>query len=199
MDWVKDFLQKRVAVDRKGITIPSLTMNAAFEECSAIHDIHGGIMVNVPLRESWKLNWPRGETAYHGTDIYRSYSIACRGLLEGPSLKADRNGRLVRGVFVHKHGTRKKARNYMKHVLFPGGFAVGVLLTCRVEDPPKRRTCPPDQWCLPQDGVQVESVGFHFLRFEDVDLRPGEFWIAGMWDPCNEVSPLAEGASDPFV
>ena len=42
MDWVKAFLEKRVAADRKGILIPSLTLNAAFEECSAIHDIHRG-------------------------------------------------------------------------------------------------------------------------------------------------------------
>ena len=100
------------AGDKGPLPIPTV----AFEESSAIHDIHGGIMVNMPLRESWKLNWPTGETAYHGTDIYRSYSIVCRGLLEGPSPKADRNGRLVRGVFVHK---------------------------------------------------QVESVGFHFLLFEE--------------------------------
>ena len=83
----------------------------------------------------------------------------------------------------------------MKYVLFPEGFAVGVLLTCRVADPPARRTCPPDQWCLPQHGVQVESVGFHVLRFEDV--TPGEFWVFGMWHPRNEVSPLAADAQYP--
>ena len=83
----------------------------------------------------------------------------------------------------------------MKYIMFPQGFAVGVLLTCKIEDPPIRRTCPPDQWCVPQNAVQVQSVGFHFVRFEDV--KPGELWLAGMWDSSNEVSPLAADAPYP--
>ena len=50
------------------------------------------------------------------------------------------------------------------------------------------RTCPPDQWCLPEDGVEVQSIGFHFLRLED--MTPGDFWLLGAWDPHHEVPPL---------
>ena len=80
MNWVEAFLQNRYRVSPNGYVNPSMTLNDAFEESSAIDDIDGGIMVNMPLRESWKLNKPSGETAYHGTDIYRLYSILCRGL-----------------------------------------------------------------------------------------------------------------------
>ena len=62
-------------------------------------------------------------------------------------------------------------------------------------DPGDLRTWVFHMWCLPPHGVQVESVSFHMLRFEDV--RPGTLWIAGVWDPCNEVSPLAEDAPYP--
>ena len=38
--------------------------------------------------------------------------------------------------------------------------------------------------------MQVENVAFHIVRFEDV--RTGVLWIAGMWEPSNKISPLAE-------
>ena len=170
-----------------------VTLRDAFCSSATIDDIHAGIMVTMTLKNIWKFYWPSGETAYHGTDILMLYSILCRGLQPGPATKAARNGERISGVFAHKHGTRAKARNYMKYFLLPEGFVVGVLLTLKVEDPPIRRTCPPDQWCLPPNGVQVQEVGFHFLRFED--LTPGEFWIAGMWDPHKEVSPRGADAN----
>ena len=195
-DWIRKFLSLRAGVSDQGYVIPEVTLQDAFSSSTAIDDINGGIMVNMALRENWKFNRPSGETAYHGTGLAHLYSILCLGLRPGPAMKAASNGERIGGCFVHKHGTRNKARNYMKYVLFPeDGFAVSVLLTCRVADPPVRRTCPPDQWCLPPHGVQVESVSFHMLRFEDV--RPGTLWIAGVWDPCNEVSPLAADAPYP--
>jgi hypothetical protein len=94
----------------------------------------------------------------------------------------------VGGLFVHKHGTRQNARNYMKYFLFPEGFMVSVLLKCRVAEPPIRITCPPDQWCvLAEDGVQTQVVYFHFIRFEDVE--PGHFWNWGQWEPKHEANP----------
>jgi hypothetical protein len=91
------------------------------------------------------------------------------------------------GVFVHKHGTINKARGYMKYWMFPGGFVVAPLFECRVAGPPERRTCPPDQWCLEAKAVQVIAVHFHVVPFEEV--KAGDFWIYGPWEPSLEVSP----------
>jgi hypothetical protein len=110
------------------------------------------------------------------------------GLKNGSVSKKASNGEYVRGVFAHKHGTRRKARNYMKYFMFPEGFMLSVLLKCKVEDPPIRSTCPPDQWILPEDGVQVEVVYFHFVRFED--CTPGNFWTWGLWEPNHEAKPF---------
>ena len=166
-DSIRKFLSLRVAVNEIGYVIPHSTLLDCFISSTAIDDVNGGIMIDMPLRENWKQYSPSGEIAYHGTDIACLYSILCRGLLPGPARKTASNGERIGGVFVHKHGTRNKDRNYMKHIMFPEGFAVGVLLTCRIEDPPVRRTCPPDQWCLLQDGVQVESVGFAISKFTE--------------------------------
>ena len=66
----------------------------------------------------------------------------------------------------------------MKYRMFPGGFVVAPLFECRVADPPTRRTCPPDQWCLPANAVQVTAVHFHLVFFEDVAVV--DTWTVGL-------------------
>ena len=75
----------------------------------------------------------------------------------------------------------------MKYFMFPGGFVAAPLFMCLVYDPPARRTCPPDQWCLPEIGVQVTAVHFHLVAFEDV--APGDLWIYGPWSSSLEAHP----------
>ena len=113
------------------------------------------------------------------------YSILVHGLKTGPSQKQASNGESISGVFVHKHGTRSKARGYMKYFMFPGGFVAAPLFMCLVDDPPARRTCPPDQ-C----GVQMTAVHFHLVAFEDI--APGDLWIYGPWSSSLEAHPWPE-------
>jgi hypothetical protein len=179
--WTRQFLRLRPFND-------TVTLEDAFESFTADNDVMGGVMVAAVLKASWKHHSPQGQVAYHGTHLAAIYSILYWGLTPGPAENRASNGDIVRGVFVHKHGTKHKARNYMAYVMFPGGFMVGVLLKCTVAGPPIRRTCPPDQWCVvSNEGVQTDVVYFHFIKFEDV--QPGEFWTWGNWDPKIEANP----------
>lgn len=180
--WIRGFLRQRSYDDYT-------TLEDAFTSFELVEDVMGGLMVVAELKESWKSNSPEGEVAYHGTSLASIYSILCQGLKKGTARKkaATNSTTYLQGVFVHKHGTRHKARNYMKYFMFPEGFMLSVLLKCRVADPPVRRTCPPDQWCLPECGVQVDIVYFHFARFED--YIPGHFWTWGLWEPKHEAPP----------
>ena len=179
--WVRAFLRNRV-YDRRS------TLEDAFTTFTVIDDVHVGCMVQAVLSPSWYINRPQGEVAYHGTSMAPLYAILCQGLQRWPDTrKQASNGEQISGVFVHKHGTRHKARNYMKYFMFSGGFIVGVLLQCRVADPPQRRTFPPDQWCLPENCVQVEVVHFHFVAFEDV--LPGHLYIYGEWESVQGAPP----------
>jgi hypothetical protein len=183
--WIRGFLRHR-SYDGYGV---ECVLENAFASFAVTDDEHtvGGCWVEAVLKESWKRYQPQGQVAYHGTTLAAIYSILLWGLKQGPSPKQARNRQVMRGVFVHKHGTKHKARHYMKYFMFPEGFLLSVLLQCRVADPPTRRTCPPDQWCLPEDGVQVEKVYFHFVRFEDA--TPGAFWTWGQWEPKHEANP----------
>jgi hypothetical protein len=183
--WARQFLRLRPY----NVTA---TLEDAFESFASDHDVMGGIMVAAVLKASWKHHSPQGQVAYHGTHLAAIYSILYWGLTPGPAENRASNGDIVRGVFVHKHGTKHKARNYMTYVMFPGGFMVGVLLKCTVADSPFRRICPPDHWCmLFNDGVQTDVVYFHFIKFEDVHRQPGDFWTWGDWDPKLEANPQA--------
>jgi hypothetical protein len=180
LSWIRDFLRLR-RYDA------NTTLEDAFISFEICNDIMGGYMVQAELKDDWKKHDPQGEWAYHGCNLAAIYSVLCRGLRQGPARKKASNGDPIGGVFVHKHGSRHKARSYMKYFMFPEGFMVSVLLKCRVADPPIRRTCPPDHWCLPDDGVQVETVYFHFIRFED--CTPFTFWTWGLWEPRLEANP----------
>jgi hypothetical protein len=181
--WTRQFLRLRPFND-------TVTFEDAFESFTSDNDVMGGVIVAAVLKAFWKQHSPQGQAAYHGTSLAAIYSILYWGLKPGPAKIRAFSGEIVRGIFVHKHGTRNKARDYMRYVMFPAGFMVGVLLKCTVADPPIRRTCPPDQWCVVSTGVQTDVVYFHFIKFEDVRRQPGEFWTWGQWDPKLEANPL---------
>jgi len=91
----------------------NFTFEDAFDTFSSENDIMGGVMVSAELNDGWKHHAPQGQVGYHGTSLAAICRILSRGLQPGPAAKTASNGQLVRGIFVHKHGTRHKARNYM--------------------------------------------------------------------------------------
>ena len=181
--WVQSFLRQRLAWGD-----PACCLEEAFPSLSVTRDRHAGFMVSGELAPCWKWNDPEGEVAYHGSLMTAVFSVLVNGLKANPGTKKKAsNGDYLSGVFCHKHGTLSKARGYMRYFTFPGGFIAAPLFQCRVANPPIRRTCPPDQWCLPEDGVQVTHVHFHPVANEDV--QPEQFWIVGSWHADLEANP----------
>ena len=188
--WVRSFLSRRSyepPLFSSNLQNACRTLGDMFKSFTVTADSDGGQWVTGILHEWCRANQPQGEVAYHGSSLAALYSILVHGLRVGPSTKRASNKERISGVFVHKHGTRYQARGYMKYWMFPGGFVVAPLFECRVADPPERRTCPPDQWCLPANAVQVTAVHFHLVTFEEV--KPGHLWIYGPWDSSVEASP----------
>ena len=70
------------------------------------------------------------QTTFHGSNMSCLYSILTRGFLDtGPRAKRSRRHghQLQFGVYCHKHGTRRKAANYMKYFQYPGFIAAPLL------------------------------------------------------------------------
>ena len=80
--------------------------------------------------------------------------------------KSNRYGQQVQyGVYCHKHATRKKAANYMKHFQYQG-FIAASLLQLKVR---RDYIACGDQWCCDPAGVQIESVWIHVVPIRSVD------------------------------
>ena len=129
------------------------------------------------------------QTAFHGSNMTCLYSILKRGFLDiGPrSKRSNRYGhRQQFGVYCHKHGTRRKAANYMKYFEYRG-FIAAPLLELKVRD---YIACG-DQWfCDPSD-VQIESIWIHIVPIRSVGLD--HYWIvASPWRSCYELQPRFE-------
>lgn len=128
------------------------------------------------------------ETAFHGTNMSCLYSILRRGFLDtGPNGKrSNRHGRVVQyGVYCHKHGSRKKAANYMKYFKYQG-FIAAPLLQLKVHDP---IACG-DQWCCDPSGVQIESVWIHIVPIRCVGLDR-YYIVASPWQSSYELCPIS--------
>jgi hypothetical protein len=189
--WVQSFLRHRSYQPRMVSShfqkAGPETLEDIFASFTVTADTNGGQSVTGIIHRWARVNEQQHEVAYHGSSMAALYSILVNGLRVGPSTKMASNKKQITGVFVHKHGTINKARGYMKYWMFPGGFVVAPLFECRVAGPPERRTCPPDQWCLEANAVQVIAVHFHVVPFEEV--KAGDCWIYGPWEPSLEVSP----------
>ena len=137
------------------------------------------------IRREHTASW---ETAFQGSNMSCLYSILCRGFLDtGPNgRRSNRHGRVVQyGVYCHKHGTRKKAANYMKYFKYQG-FIAAPLLQLKVHDP---IACG-DQWCCDPSSVQIESVWIHIVPIRCVGRA--RYWIvAEPWQSSHELFPIS--------
>ena len=107
-----------------------MPLDEAFSRFAVQEDANGGVMVTAKLKDSQKTNHlPHGSKVYRSTSLAAINTILVEGLEAGPSSKAASNGEQIRIVFIHKHGTMAKARNYMKYFMSEG-FYVSVLLRC---------------------------------------------------------------------
>ena len=127
------------------------------------------------------------QTAFHGSNMSCLYSILKRGFLDtGPNgRRSNRHGRAVQyGVYCHKHGTRKKAANYMKYFEYQG-FIAAPLLQLKVRNP---IACG-NQWCCDPSDVQIESLWIHIVPIRCVGLN--RYWIvASPWQSSYELRPI---------
>lgn len=128
------------------------------------------------------------ETAFHGSNMSCLYSILRRRFLDtGPRAKKSNRhgGKYQYGVYCHKHGTRKKAANYMKYFEYQG-FIAAPLLQLKVHD---YIACG-DQWCCDPSGVQIESVWIHIVPIRSVGLRR-YYIVASQWQSAYELCPIS--------
>ena len=141
--WVEAFLSHR----RCGES--NLMQAFDVDSWSVLNDSVAGVMAKGTVKQHWFTSGRHTlvEQADHVTHMGCLFDIMCHGLEVGTSEKqcGRRTEEMVQGVFMHKHGARRLARNYMTYWMFPEGFVVSVLLQCRAADPPARRTCLPDQ------------------------------------------------------
>ena len=129
------------------------------------------------------------ETAFHGSNMSCLYSILRRRFLDtGPNGKiSNRHGqRYQYGVYCHKHGTRKKAANYMKYFQYQG-FIAAPLLQLKVRN--DYIACG-DQWCCDPSGVQIESVWIHIVPIRSVALNR-YYIVASPWQSSYELCPIS--------
>jgi hypothetical protein len=139
-------------------------------DLKSLYRIHG---------EACTIHW---ETAYHASHVGALYATLENGRLEtGPRTKNDKRKQPQRGVFCHKHGTRRKCSCYLLYFQFDG-FLAAPLYELRV-CPYSRRTCG-DQWCCPPDKVQITRVWFHIVS--NASAIPGQLWIAPAWEQTFE-------------
>ena len=128
------------------------------------------------------------QTAFHGSNMSCLYSILIRGFLDtGPRAKrSNRHGHKYQyGVYCHKHGTRKKAANYMKYFRYEGIIAAP-LFQLKVRD--DYIACG-DQWVCDPFGVQIESVWIHIVPIRSVGLNR-YYIVASPWQSSYELSPI---------
>ena len=129
------------------------------------------------------------ETAFHGSNMSVLYSIMQRRFLDtGPRGKmSNRHGHSYQyGVYCHKHGTRKKAANYMIYFEYQG-FIAAPLLQLKVRD--DYIACG-DQWCCDPSGVQIESVWIHIVPIRSVGLNR-YYIVASPWQSSYELCPIS--------
>ena len=128
---------------------------------------------------SWK-------AAFHGSNMSCLYAILKRGFLDtGPRGKtSNRHGRKCHyGVFCHKHGTKKKAANYMYYFQY-SGFIAAAMLELKVHG---EIACG-DQWCCDPSSVQIEAVWFHVVPIRSVGLNRYQIFQQP-WQSHFEVKP----------
>ena len=129
------------------------------------------------------------QTAFHGSNMSCLYSILRRRFLDtGPNAKrSNRHGqRYQYGVYCHKHGTRKKAANYMKYFQYQG-FIAAPLLQLKVQD---YIACEPgNQWVCDPSRVQIESVWIHIVPIRSVGLNR-YYIVASPWQSSYELCPI---------
>ena len=149
--------------------------------------------IECKLAETKMLIPPEGtaswETAFHGSNMSCLYSILMRGFLDtGPRAKrSTRHGHKYQyGVYCHKHGTRKKAANYMKYFEYEGIIAAP-LFQLKVRD--DYIACG-DQWVCDPFGVQIESVWIHIVPIRSVGLNR-YYIVASPWQSSYELYPIA--------
>ena len=131
------------------------------------------------------------QTAFHGSNMSCLYSIMKRGFLDtGPRAKRSNNHghRRQFGVYCHKHGTRRKAANYMKYFQYQG-FIAAPLLELKV----RNYIACGDQWCCDPSDVQIESVWIHIVPIRSVGLNR-YFIVASPWQNSYELQPIFEPA-----
>ena len=139
----------------------------------------------------WGVSQGACQTAFHGSNMSCLFSILKRGFLDtGPNGKrANRHGnRRQFGVYCHKHGTRRKAANYMKYFQYPG-FIAAPLLELKV----RNYIACGDQWCSDPSDVQIESVWIHIAPIRSVRLNR-YFIVASPWQNSYELQPRFEAA-----